>query len=272
MRLTMPDKPSIQFIKFGGSLITEKDRAHTPRPAALSRLANEIAAAVSDQQGLKLVLGNGAGSYGHIPAKKYGTRQGVHTSQEWRGFTEVWREAAALNSLVTDALQEVGLPALAIHPSAAVIARDGEVISWDLAPLLAALDAGLLPVVHGDVIFDQVRGGTILSTEDLFEYLAMHLIPRRILLAGLEEGVWADYPTCTQLIQEITPENVNEILPVLGGSIAIDVTGGMASKVLQSIALIQRIPGLEVFIFSGETPGAVEQVLKGGQAGTHLHR
>jgi isopentenyl phosphate kinase len=271
----LTDKPvdtTLQFIKFGGSLITDKYRSQTPRPETLRRLAGEIASALSQEPGLKLVVGNGAGSYGHITAKKYGTRQGVHTPREWHGFAEIWREAAELNSLVTEALQAAGLPAIAIHPSAVVIARDGQVASWDLSTLSSALKAGLLPVIHGDVIFDQVRGGTILSTEDLFNHLAQHVPPRRILLAGLEEGVWADYPACTNLIQDITPGNIEEILPALGGSSATDVTGGMVSKVLQSLALVERIHGLEVLIFSGEEPGRVEQALKGMRVGTSLHR
>lgn len=267
-----PGKRRIEFIKFGGSLITDKHRAHTPRLEVLARLAREVANALTQDHELRLVIGNGAGSYGHIPARKYGTRQGVRSQQEWHGFAEVWREAAELNRLVIDALQEAGLPAIAIHPSAAVMARDGKLASWDLGPMMAALAAGLLPVVHGDVIFDQMRGGTILSTEDMFEHLASHLHPRRILLAGQEDGVWTDYPTCTKLIDEITPETIDQVLPALGGSSAIDVTGGMASKVLQSMALIRQISELEVMIFSGETPGVVEQVLLGARAGTRLHR
>jgi len=256
------------FLKLGGSLITEKTTASAPRLEVIARLASEIAAACRQDASLRLVLGNGAGSFGHVPAKKYGTRQGVHTSEEWRGFAEVWREAAALNRLVTDALQGAGLPAIALHPSAAVIAQDGQVASWDLAPLHAALQAGLLPVIHGDVIFDSQRGGTILSTEDLFEHLARALHPQRILLAGLEEGVWADYPTKTSLVPVINPQNLAEIALALGGSHGADVTGGMASKVQQSLSLAQEIEGLEVWIFSGERPGAVQRALLGSKIGT----
>ncbi len=100
-----------------------------------------------------------------------------------------------------------------------------------LPPSRQALENGLLPVVHGDVAFDSVRGGTIVSTEDIFKYLAVQLHPKRVLIAGIEAGVWADYPACTRIIERITPDNLDEILPALGGSAATDVTGGMASKV-----------------------------------------
>ena len=263
---------SLVFLKVGGSLITDKQRPRAPRPEVLERLAAEIGRALVKQPGMRLVLGNGAGSFGHVTAKKYGTRQGVHTAQEWRGFAEIWREAAALNTMVTDALHAAGLPAIALHPSAAVIAEDGKVLSWDLEPIRHALKAGLLPVIHGDVIFDTRRGGTILSTEDLFDHLAIHLRPDRILLAGLEQGVWADYPSCTQLIHDITPGNIEGYLAALGGSNATDVTGGMASKVLQSLELVRAIPDVRILIFSGVTPDAVELALGGASIGTSIHR
>jgi isopentenyl phosphate kinase len=268
----MSPSEALYFIKLGGSLITDKTTPRTPRMEVLDRLASEIAEASAYNPSLHLVLGNGAGSFGHVPARRYGTRQGVHTPEDWRGFAEVWREAANLNRLVTDALHAARMPAVAFPPSASVIARDGRVLAWDLSPIRNALQVGLLPVIHGDVIFDTVRGGTILSTEDLFEHLARQLRPERILLAGLEEGVWADYPQCTQLIPEITPENLPQVAPALGGSSAIDVTGGMASKVQQSLALVKELPGMEILIFSGEKQGQVKSALLGATPGTLLRK
>jgi len=266
-----PYHTGLTFLKLGGSLITNKEKPRTPRLDALVRLAGEIAAALAENPALRLVLGHGAGSFAHVPAKKYATRQGVRTPDEWLGFAEVWWEAAALNRLVMDALRAAGLPAIALPPSATVTARDGKVAAWNLGPLQAALQVELLPVVFGDVIFDTVRGGTILSTEDLFDHLARQLKPQRILLAGLEAGVWADYPQCTRLIPEITPASFPEIAPALSGSNATDVTGGMASKVQQSLDLVEAIPGLEVMIFSGEEEGLVKAVLLGGKAGTVIN-
>jgi isopentenyl phosphate kinase len=260
----------LQFLKLGGSLITHKDRPRTARPKILERLALEILSSLNDAPSLQLVLGHGSGSFGHVTGKKYGTRQGVQTPEGWRGFAEVWWDASALNRLVMDALHQAGLPAISLPPSASVVARDGQVAAWDLQPLRAALKAGLLPVVFGDVIFDTVRGGTILSTEDLFAHLAAQLRPRRLLLAGIEPGVWADYPACTRLVPQITPENLPEVAPALGGSASTDVTGGMAGKVQEMLALVQQNPGLEVSIFSGETPGAVEKALSGAQVGTRI--
>jgi isopentenyl phosphate kinase len=260
----------LTFLKLGGSLITDKSLPHTPRHAVLSRLACEIAAARQIDPALRLVIGHGSGSFGHVPAKKYGTRRGVKTPEAWQGFVEVWMEAAALNRIVMEAFFSAGLPTIALPASASLVSADGSVSTWTLAPILSALQAGLMPVIYGDVIFDQVLGGTIFSTEDLFNYLANQLHPGRMLLAGLEEGVWADFPARTRLIDQITPENFAGFVQALGGSISVDVTGGMESKVRQMVSLVEENPGLEIFIFSGEKPGNVLQALSGVELGTRI--
>jgi isopentenyl phosphate kinase len=260
----------LQFLKLGGSLITDKVNPHTPRLEVISRLACEILSVYEQNPDLQLVLGHGSGSFGHVPAKKFGTREGVQSQKQWMGFVEVWREAASLNHLVLDALKEAGIPAIVFPPSSCITAADGRVDTWDLYPLKSALKSGLLPVVYGDTVFDNFRGGTILSTEDLFSFLAVELNPSRILLAGIEPGVWGDYPVCERLITDIHPGNIDVIAPSLGGSSAADVTGGMLSKVRQSLELVQQVPGLQVQIFSGEDLNNVGKVLRGAYKGTMI--
>jgi isopentenyl phosphate kinase len=260
------------FLKLGGSLITAKEKPYTARPEKLAGIAARIAAARQADPDLRLVLGHGSGSFGHAAASQYGTRRGVSGPESWRGFAEVWYQAAALDRIVVDSLHAAGLPALALAPVAAVTAHMGIVESWDLGPLQAALENDLLPVVYGDVIFDRALGGTILSTEDLFSHLARSLRPRRILLAGREAGVWADFPARTILLPEITPESFTWQAAGLGETAGADVTGGMHSKVSQMLELIKEIPGLDVLVFSGENDEDIAKALRGEDPGTLLHR
>lgn len=258
----------LTFLKLGGSLITDKDIPSTPRPEVLARLAEEIATALRERPGMGLVLGHGSGSFGHTAARIHGTRQGVHNSQGWLGFAEVWKEARALNQVVVNTLTAAGLPVIAFTPSAAVIARDGKVLRWDLSPLRAALTAGLVPMINGDTIFDEHRGGTILSTEDLFFYLAYHLHPGRILLAGRDAGVWADFPTCTKLISRLTPRSFEHLAGQIGASASVDVTGGMLEKVHLMLELAETLPDFQAAIFSGLQAGNVQRALLGEMPGT----
>ena len=259
------------FLKLGGSLITDKNQAHTARLDILERLAFEIAAARGQDQDLKIVLGHGSGSFGHYPASKYKTRQGARTAAEWTGFIDVWREAVGLNRLVLEALERASLPAIAFPPSALVTALRGSVSTWNLDTIRCALSENLLPVIYGDVAFDSALGGTILSTEDLFTHLAHHIQPTQLLLAGIEPGVWADFPDNTHLLPEITSFSLREYETSLRGSAALDVTGGMADKVRQILSLVNEFPGITAAIFSGERPGNVRRALLGESMGTVIH-
>jgi isopentenyl phosphate kinase len=261
---------SFVFLKLGGSLITDKLKKQTTRLDVIARLAEEIAAARAVKPDLRILLGHGSGSFGHAAARQYGTRQGVRDQHDWHGFIQVWRAARALNQIVMDALASAGLPAIAFPPSATMIAQDGIAQPGNIDPLISALENGILPVVQGDVAFDTLRGGTILSTEDVFCALAPLLQPQRILIAGVEEGVWADFPENTRLVDEIIPESYQTIISGLGGSAGVDVTGGMREKVELMLKLVQQCPGLEAAIFSASRPGSLLQSLIDEPGGTRI--
>jgi isopentenyl phosphate kinase len=259
------------FLKLGGSLITDKTRPYSARLDRLDALSNEIASAIRDHPDIQLVLGHGSGSFGHEAASHFDIRNGVLGQQSWAGFAEVWYQASALNRMVVESLHKVHLPVISISPLASVIADDNNISTWATIPIQRALSKGLLPIIHGDVVFDNIRGGTILSTEELFVHLAHELHPQRILLSGLETGVWADFPSRRHLLKEITPENLSSRKVELGAASGTDVTGGMASKVAEMLGLITELPALEIFIFSGEQPGNIYNALCGKNPGTHLH-
>lgn len=271
------------FIKLGGSLITDKTKPYTPLLDMMDDLAHQITSTLQTQPDLHLVIGHGAGSFGHVAASEYKTRDGypkasplAHRERDlteenyWRGFAEVWYQASTLNRYVMESLHKAGLRAIALPPSSTVIASDGQVSLWDTTPIRMALAAGIVPVIFGDVVFDEVRGGTILSTENLFTYLVKALHPDRILLAGLEDAVWEDFPARTRKIDRITPQSFEEIKHGVGKSAAADVTGGMEAKVREMLDLVQNNPGLRIQIFSGTQPGNLVRTLMGELLGTEI--
>lgn len=256
------------FLKLGGSLITDKTRPYTARQEKIGELAEEIRAARGRTPDLQLVLGHGSGSFGHYAVKEHLPSTPARGERYWRGFSEVWYRASQLNRYVTDALHEAGLAAIAFSPAALVGTKHGAIASWDLTSIHAALNAGITPVIYGDIVFDSVDGGVILSTETLMTYLARFLPPQRILLAGLEQGIWADFPTRQQLVERITPSGYQALSQAVRGSHGVDVTGGMRTKVEDMLNLIGQVPKLRVQIFSGETTGNIAAALDGELVGT----
>jgi isopentenyl phosphate kinase len=267
------------FLKLGGSLITDKTRPYTARLGKLGELAEELQSALSEMHNIRLILGHGSGSFGHHAVQEHLARETYRAMRDqppqrdegfWRGFAEVWYRAAELNRHVMSALHGAGLQAISLPPSAAVTAADGRIASWDLGPLHAAVAAGLLPVIFGDIVLDSVRGGSVLSTETLMTYLAQHLRPSRILLAGLEAGVWQDYPNRQTKIGRITPATYPSLATTVGGSHGADVTGGMKSKVEAMLALVEQVRTLTVQIFSGEQAGNIRLALRDPGTGTTI--
>ena len=90
----------------------------------------------------------------------------------------------------------------------------------------------------------------------------------RILLAGLEEAVWEDFPARTRKIATITPLTFGDIKAGVGQADGADVTGGMEAKVTQMLNLAQQIPELKIQIFSGAKPGNIGRALTGEMLGT----
>jgi len=249
---------STLFLKLGGSLITDKTGTEALRTLVLNRLAGEVAQARQKDPQLQLLLGHGSGSFGHIPAARHGTRQGVKTAAQWLGFAEVSASALRLNRLVTEALLAHDLPAISLQPAASAVCENGRIVDLAVAPISAALQAGLLPVIHGDVAFDSVRGGTIISTEEIMTYLVRELRPSWLLLAGETGGV---LDTERQVVPLISQANYEQVRPAIGRSRGIDVTGGMESKVRAMLDLVGAFPELSIRIFSGMIPGQLQQIL-----------
>ena len=266
------------FLKLGGSLITDKTRPYSVRLDKLSALANEIHSALSEAPNLRLVLGHGSGSFGHFAVKEHlapyllpqNSANLAEKKEEgyWRGFAEVWYRATQLNRYVVEALHEASIPTMAIQPSASIVSKNGAIEHWELSPLESALEAGIVPVIYGDMVFDSVKGGAVLSTEVLMFYLAHRLKPKRILLAGIEAAVWADFPARQQRVEKVTPSSYKKLADKVGGSHGVDVTGGMKSKVEEMLSLVEQIPNLIVQIFSGEESGNIERTLNGAALGT----
>lgn len=250
----------VTLVKFGGSLITNKLERSTLRPDVLERLAREVRVVLDTQADLRLIIGHGSGSFGHFEAKEYGTIQGVTSGEGWLGFSRVATIAAELNYHVACALMNENIPVLRVQPSASVIARSGFIRDMATYPIIQALENGLVPLVYGDVAFDEALGGTIISTETVFRYLVSKLPVKRILLMGEVDGV---YDENNKVIPHITPDNFDAFRSALGGSDGVDVTGGMLTKVQDMLQLATQAPYPDVFILNGLVEGRLIKALAG---------
>lgn len=269
----------VAFVKLGGSLITDKTRPYTVRHAILERLAGEIAAACTELPDMRLVVGHGSGSFGHVAAEASGFDPARGYS-DVESFARVGAAAGELNAIVRRALVDAGVPAVTLPASTLVVARrdDRKIEGMDVDVFERVLAWGGVPLTYGDVVLTST-GGTIISTETIFAYLARHLQPDRIVLLSEVEGVYAQNPHVRwgdeppPLLREITPTTWPRMRAGLAGARGADVTGGMVTKVAQMVALLEELPTLEILIASGLEHGLLHRALSGHDVeGTRIHR
>ncbi len=261
---------SLVFLKLGGSLITDKRGEAALRGEVLASVAAEIRVARAADPDLRLIVGHGSGSFGHVAARRWRMLDGPI---DWRAYAEVGAAAARLNRHVADTLLAAEVPAVTIQPSASAVAENGRIVDMALAPFGRVLDAGAVPLVYGDVAVDTVRSYCIISTETIFSYLAAQMPPSRIILAGQVDGVFSADPLRDPLARPVpclSPSAWDAIAHTLQGAAGVDVTGGMASKVRAMLDVVRAQPGITVHLLSGLRPNAIRDALLGQDRGGTL--
>jgi isopentenyl phosphate kinase len=262
---------ALTFIKLGGSVITDKTGQEAADIDTIRRLAGELRDARAADPSLRIILGHGSGSFGHTYAARYGIHRGIAPGADWMGFALTAAAALRLSRIVVDELLAVGVPALALQPSTTLRSVGGRLAAWDTTTVERALRQGLMPVVHGDVAFDDAQGTAIISTEQLLLFLAQQttgLRPTRVILVG-ESGVYTADPRAdpqAQRIPWISQANIAAVLQGAGGSHGADVTGGMRAKVELLWRMVEAQPGLSAQLI-GSATGLLRRALLGQAEG-----
>ena len=186
--------PGLAFLKLGGSLLGNKAKPRSYRGKAVERLGAEIKRALAKAPGMKLLLAHGGGGPAHEPAKRFRTRDGLRGRGGWPGFSETRRGVLEMSRRVLATLSRARCFPILISPCAGLIADGGVIAAWDVTVIRAVLSNGQVPLIHGDAVLDRRRGFAIVSTEELFAFLASRLRPKRIVLACDVDGVYLEHP------------------------------------------------------------------------------
>ena len=251
---------SVVLVKLGGSLLTDKTRPYTPRPAVMERLADEVARLWPSLQG-RLVLGHGSGSFGHEAAQDTGLAA-AEAEVSANALSRTQHAAHRLHRHVMDALRDAGLPAVSFAPSSLLVTDEGHPVSLHAEPVHRGLDQGVLPVSFGDVTLDRTRGGAICSTETILRVLAKSLGTQDLAVGpalwfGDTEGV---YDATGGIIETIVPADAEKVLSAATAPDVPHVTGGMRHRVETALALARD--GTASLITGGETTGRLERALR----------
>ncbi len=255
------------LIKLGGSVITDKGKQYTARGEAIVYLAKEIKSALKVTKA-RVIIGHGAGSFAHIPASIYKTKEGLINKNSLYGMCVTEEAARWLNGIVVKKFISSKLPVFPFSPASFLIS-DTKVYSTSyLDAVKNALKFGVIPVVYGDVIMDRKIGCTIFSTEKVLSLLANSLrkdYKVRMIYVTDVDGVYDDRG---KIISVIKNNNFKKLRSSIIGAKGVDVTGGMLHKVEESLSLAKKT-GIKTQIVNGNKRGLLKKAILGvGVEGT----
>lgn len=244
------------FIKFGGSAITDKTKPLTVNKNAIRRAAEEMQEVWRHKdKDTTVVIGNGAGSFGHYAAQQYGTKteeaiQAIHQS------------VVELNHHLVSQLADRGLPVVSFAAGSLFQVENGQVTNTTASSFIEVLNEGKIPSVYGDILKDTNGEGIIFSTERIFRELINPLKERFQILRVVHVGTVPGVLDADQnVIPSITSHTWSEVQQHIYAPKGFDVTGGMKHKIEESLELAQQ--GIESVLCNLEDTGTVSEAALG---------
>ena len=238
-------------IKWGGGLITHKDQLCTVNLDVIDSLAKACSKSTK-----KLVIVHGAGSFGHMMAKKFRLAEGrVAGLKQDEAIERVRSDMIELNNHVLSSLQKYGLDAKTFSPHLWATGT-GPGFKGEL-PIFDGVT-----VVYGDVVEDSEKEFGILSGDDIMLRYSTELpnVERAVFAIGGVDGILRVPPS------KAGPEDLIEIwspeMEFEGEHAAeIDVTGGIGLKAARGAMISEK--GVDVHIINGEHPNRVLAAIDG---------
>lgn len=247
------------IVKLGGSVITDKTRLRTFRKSACERLAAELSTCREE-----MIVVHGAGSFGHIEAKRHELHKGFRTDAQLEYVAAVQRDVRELNLKVIESLISKGVRAVSIPPAASAVFSRQEVKSFDRSPFARVLELGLTPVSFGDVVPDEVMGFSICSGDLVMMALAREFRPRLAVFCADVDGVFDADPKRTKdarLIEKLDRPALASMRRTEAAE--ADVTGSIYGKLERMLAMASHCE--KCMIVNGNVPGRLERALRGDE-------
>jgi isopentenyl phosphate kinase len=252
-------------LKLGGSLLTDKTQPYSLRIDVLRSASAEIKTCFDQGLIQKLLIVHGVGSYGHPPVIQYKLHKGFIDPSQLLPLSRTQSKVNELRLAITASLQEVGIPVNLFHTSSIATARKGRIINLDIKAIKGFLDIGMVPVLGGDMVYDEEMGFSVGSGDQVAAILAKELGATDLVFATDVVGVYDKDPKKApnaRLLRNLSLCRLDELASSSGGS--GDASGAMKGKLSALSILEQELrDGLKMSIISMMETGRLLGLLKG---------
>ena len=240
----------ITLVKIGGSVLTDKQHPLVFQDA----YAHHIAADIRLSRTVPVIV-HGTGSWAKGIGRHY------HADGGWfrdaTGFQMTSWRIRRLQEAVAAALRDEGVVCCPLQANGLFHRAGGTLDLYDSTPISRLVDAGVSPLLCGDLLVDGPGTFRVVSSDAIALTLARRMRVSDCVFATHVDGVW-------NLAGHLIPE-VTDIREVIGPGLAVgesdrrDVTGGMSAKV--AAALDIATTGARTTIVNGRIRGRVRDAL-----------
>lgn len=244
----------LKIIKFGGSIITDKSSdvgvLNNQKIAEIGELIKEM------NKEFNLVVVLGAGSFGHPLAKKFRLKEGINGDFEGALLTHASVED--MQNMVIGNWLKMHLKVVAISPMVGFL--NGKV---EADTIMEIVKKGIIPVLHGDVVFDQKRGVRIMSGDEIVIELARLMEVDQVVFVTNGDGLFDQEK---KTIEKIKKTDLIEKISLLNEKTSgADVTKGFYGKIEWCV---QYVPEAGIRIIDGNMRQNLKKGLLENQGGT----
>ena len=249
-------------IKLGGGLITDKSQYKVVHEDRINLVCEVISKLI--ESNAKVILVHGAGSFGHLEAKKWNLATGYDEEiieQQRLAVKNVRNDMIELNNHVLKGLKKFNISGIS-HPPSEWANDLGPKFKGDIS-ILEIGNKDIIQVTFGDVVdvLDKREFG-ILSGDDLMVRICKEIpgISHCIFLLGDTEGLLTKPPN----------EKGSELIPLWSKEQEItwihasdqDVTGGIFLKAQSASDISQNIDN--VWLIDGRKPERILELVETG--------
>ena len=249
-------------IKLGGGLITDKTQMKKVRMESIQTVCKILAEVI--ESGNSVILVHGAGSFGHLEAKKWRLAEGLEEEiidEQRLAVKKVRRDMLELNKYVLDCLGNYGVKSIS-HPPSEWANGLGFNFNGDIRRF-EENRGDAVHVTFGDVVnVRDKREFGILSGDDLMVRICNEVegVTHCIFLLGDTEGLMTKPPS----------QDGSELIPVWSEEQEIrglhkktqDVTGGIFLKAESASIICKKIEN--VWMIDGRKPERIQELIKTG--------
>jgi isopentenyl phosphate kinase len=236
----------ISLVKIGGSVLTDKQRPlHFQRAAA-----HTVAADIRLSRTVPVIV-HGTGSWAKGIGRHYYGDGGWF--RDATGFQMTCWRIRRLQEELAAVLRDEGVVCCPLQANALFHRADGILDLYDAGPVSRLVDAGVSPLLCGDLLVDGPGRFRVVSSDAIAVAIARRLRVSDCVFATDVDGVW---DSAGQVMPRVTE-------PALAASASDrrDVTGGMSAKIVAALDIAAT--GARTTIVNGRIRGRVRGALAG---------